>query len=148
MASLDDVMSALKSLHRDVRKIRQFIEDPTGDKAKNRAENNGFKKPIDVDDKLRAFLKLKKGDTISRSEVTRAINVYAEENKLKAGQVINLDATLKDLLNPPEGEVVTFLKLQKFLAPHYLKADAPVVAVPPPKTEDVVPPKKPRVAKK
>jgi upstream activation factor subunit UAF30 len=152
MASVEDIsklFSEIKALHRDIRKIRQHLEDPTGEKAKARSENNGFKKPIKVDDALRGFLNLKPGELVSRSDVTKAINSYAETHKLKEGQVINLDAALKSLLNPPEGEVVTFLKLQKYLAPHYIK-DTPVdkVVDPVPVAADVVPPKKPVVKKK
>lgn len=135
------IQSDIKSLHRDVRKIRQKLDDPSGDKAKARAENNGFKKPIKVDEVLKNFLGLKDGDTISRSEVTRAINKYAEEHNLKNGQVIHMDDALRSLLNPPAGEEVTFLKLQKYLAPHYIKDSKPEVA-------PVVEVKKPKVVKK
>lgn len=135
MATIESLANDLKSVHRDIRKIRQMLEDPSGEKAKARSENNGFKKPIKVDDELRSFLKLAPDQLISRSEVTRAVNVYAEEHKLKSGQVINLDDKLRSLLNPPANEVVTFLKLQKYLAPHYVKevkesVAAPVVAEP------------------
>jgi hypothetical protein len=43
------------------------------------------------------------------------------EKNLKAGQNISLDDTLKDLLQPPEGTQVTFLNIQKFINPHYIK---------------------------
>lgn len=138
--TLESLAADIKSLHRDVRKIRQHLEDPTGEKAKARSENNGFKKPIKVDAILAAFLGLGADDLISRSEVTRAVNKYAEENKLKNGQVIQLDAKLRALLNPPEGEEVTFLKLQKYLAPHYVKA---VPAAEPVATEPPATPRKP-----
>lgn len=120
---LQQIVSDIKSLHRDVRKIRQKLDDPSGEKAKARSENNGFKKPIQIDDALRSFLGLNAGDMISRSEVTRAINKYAEANNLKSGQVIRMDKTLGDLLNPPAGEEVTFLKLQTYLSPHYVKTE-------------------------
>lgn len=150
--TLEEVFTALKAVHRDIRKIRQHIEDPTGEKAKARSENNGFKKPIQVDDSLRAFLNLTPDQMISRSEVTRAINVYAEKNNLKNGQNIKMDDTLRKLLNPPAGEDVTFLTLQKYLAPHYVKSVKETPKVEEKKievkSEDVVAPKKPRVAKK
>jgi len=144
----------IKSLHKDVRKIRQAIEDPTGDKAAARSQNNGFKKPLDVDEKLRSFIGLAEGAQISRSDVTRAIDKYAVDNNLKQGQVIHMDEKLRDLLQPPADVQVTYLKLQHYLAPHYITpakvekkkpAAAPVSAV----TEVEVKPavaKKPRVA--
>jgi histone H3/H4 len=40
-----------------------------------------------------------------------------------------MDNNLTDLLTPPEGEQVTFLNIQKFISPHYLKvAEAAVEA--------------------
>lgn len=125
MATIESLAADIKSLHRDIRKIRQLLEDPTGEKAKARSENNGFKKPIEVDAVLAAFIGLNPGQLISRSEVTKVVNKYASDNGLKNGQVIKLDDKLRALLNPPEGEEVTFLKLQKYLAPHYVKSAAP-----------------------
>lgn len=140
---LNKLVSDIKSLHKDVRKIRQRLEDPTGEKAEARSQNNGFRKPLDVDDKLREFLGIAAGAKISRAEVTQAIDAYAVKNGLKAGQVINMDDKLRDLLQPPADVQVTYLKLQKYLAPHYIK-DAPAAA--PPAAADK--PKKPRVTAK
>ena len=53
--------------------------------------------------------------------MTKRLNLYVAERGLKNGQLINLDDVLKALLNPPEGEQVTFLNLQKFISPHYIK---------------------------
>ena len=133
---IQKLTSDVKALHRDVRKIRQVIDDPTGEKADARSKNNGFKKPMDIDDALRTFLGLEAGAQISRSEVTKAIDAYAVANNLKKGKVIDIDEKLKALLNPPEGAEVSYLKLQHYLAPHYIKA---VVA------PSEAKPKKPRV---
>ena len=119
--TLDALMKELKAVRKDLRKIRQHIEDPTGEKTKTRAVNNGFNKPLDVTPELRAFLSLPADEKISRSQVTRKVNEYVEANGLKAGQNISLDETLKKLLNPPEGIQVTFLNIQKYINPHYLK---------------------------
>ena len=124
--STNDLLTALqseiKALRKDLRKVKQLLEDPSGEKAKARATNNGFNKPLDVSDKLRAFLKLGAEDKVSRSQVTKLINEYVTEKGLKAGQQITLDATLKDLLAPPEGTQITFLNIQKYINPHYIKA--------------------------
>jgi upstream activation factor subunit UAF30 len=61
---------------------------------------------------------------VSRSEVTKKINEYITTKGLKHpenGRQIILDEKLKELLSPPEDTVVTFLNLQKFLSPHYIK---------------------------
>jgi upstream activation factor subunit UAF30 len=147
--TLESLLAELKSLRKDVRKIKAYIEDPTGEKSKNRVANNGFNKPLEVTDKLRTFLKLAPGELISRSQVTKKLNEYVTEKGLKAGQLISLDATLKDLLNPPEGVQITFLNIQKYINPHYVKTVAePKKEAAPKKTEEApAAPKKPTVKK-
>ena len=61
------IRSDIKALTKIVRKIRATQEDPTGEKAKTRAANNGFNRTLEVSPKLRAFLKLADEDTVSRS---------------------------------------------------------------------------------
>jgi len=122
MATIESLSADLKALHRDVRKIRQLLEDPTGEKAEKRSQNNGFKKPIQVSAQLAQFLGVAPDALVSRADVTQAINKYATDHQLKQGQKIVMDPTLKALLNPPEGFEMTFLKLQHFLKPHYLAA--------------------------
>jgi len=145
MATLDSLELAIKSLHREMRKIHQLLEDPTGEKAKVRTANNSFKRPLKVSDKLRAFLQLQPDEMISRSEVTKRINVYAAEHNLKNGQKITMDAALKDLLNPPEGTEITYLNIQRYMKDHYIK-DTPVV--PPVQSQVEEPPKSGRPAVK
>ncbi len=120
---VEKLTADIKALHRDVRKIRQTVEDPTGEKAEQRAKNNGFKKPMNIDDALREFLGLAADAQISRSDVTKAIDAYAVANNLKNGKVIQMDDKLRALLNPPDGVEVSYLKLQHFLAPHYIKSE-------------------------
>ena len=121
--TLELLAKELKALRKDIRKIRQHFEDPTGEKQAARSQNNGFNKPLNVTDKLRAFLGLAADEKISRSQVTARINTYVTEKGLKAGQNITLDATLQDLLQPPAGTQVTFLNIQKFINPHYIKEE-------------------------
>ena len=65
---LASIRSELKSLTKLVRKIKSKQEDPDGEKAKKRAENNGFNRKQKVTDKLRDFLGLGPDDLVSRSE--------------------------------------------------------------------------------
>jgi len=119
--TLELLAKELKGLRKDVRKIRQYIGDPSGEKAAERAKSNGFNKPQGVTPELQKFLGLADGEKISRSQVTKRLNLYVAERGLKNGQLINMDDALKSLLNPPEGDQVTFLNLQKFISPHYIK---------------------------
>tara|TARA_R110002072_G_scaffold13429_1_gene56432 strand:- start:12145 stop:12621 length:477 start_codon:yes stop_codon:yes gene_type:complete len=135
MASMDNsaVLSALealtkevKSLAKLVRKVRSHQEDPDGEKTKARSANNGFNRKQDVSPKLREFLDLPDGELISRSEVTKRINAYVKEQGLKHpdnGRVIIMDDKLTKLLEPPADTQVTFLNIQKFLSPHYIKVE-------------------------
>jgi upstream activation factor subunit UAF30 len=134
-AALDAIAKEQRAMRKDIRKIRQHFEDPTGEKHEARTKNNGFNKPLGVSDKLRAFLGLAADEKISRSQVTRKVNEYVEAKGLKAGQNISLDATLQDILQVPEGVQVTFLNIQKYINPHYLK-------------DPNAPEKKPRATKK
>jgi len=126
-AALEAIAKEQRALRKDVRKIRQYIEDPTGEKQEARTKNNGFNKPLGVSEKLRAFLGLAVDEKISRSQVTRKVNEYVEAKGLKAGQNISLDATLQDILQVPEGIQVTFLNIQKYINPHYIKEEKPPV---------------------
>jgi upstream activation factor subunit UAF30 len=139
---LSDIKSELKSLLKLVRKMRTKQEDPTGEKAKARATNNGFNRPIEVSEELKTFLNLAEGEVVSRSEVTRRINRYITENNLKHpdnGRVIILDEKLQALLKPGDGIQVTFLNVQKYISPHYTKASSTEEPIPATKTIEPVP---------
>lgn len=125
LVTLDALMKELKAVRKDVRKIRQHLEDPTGEKHKARAANNGFNKPLGVSDALRSFLGLAADEKISRSQVTTRINAYVTEKGLKNGQNITLDEPLKALLQPPADTQITFLNIQKYINPHYIKEAKP-----------------------
>ena len=125
VADMSEVKSSLKSLAKLMRKLRTSQDDPDGEKAKTRASNNGFNRPLEVSEKLRTFLVLGEDEMISRSEVTRRINTYVTTNGLKQpdnGRNINLDEKMKELLEPPADLQITFLNIQKYLSPHYIKA--------------------------
>lgn len=151
MASLESIQASLlalekvvKALQRETHKIRQKLDDPTGEKAKARSENNSFKKPQQISSELRTFLKLADGDMVSRSDVTKRVFAYAKENGLNNGKVINLDQTLKSLLNPVDGQDVTVTNLQKFINHHYISTKT---APPPPETPAPVKQSKPKIVK-
>jgi upstream activation factor subunit UAF30 len=117
----------VKALTKIVRKVKTHQEDPDGEKAKARSANNGFNRKQEITPKLRDFLGLPEGELISRSEVTKKVNAYITEKGLKHpdnGRQLILDDKLKELLQPPADVVVTYLNLQKYLSPHYIKAKA------------------------
>jgi chromatin remodeling complex protein RSC6 len=122
-----DLRSEIKSLTKIVRKIRSKLEDPDGEKQKARAINNGFNRKQNISDELRAFMGLGAGEQASRSEVTKFLTKYITDKGLKHpenGRQLVLDDTLRALLKPPADVQVTYLNLQKFLSPHYIKVEA------------------------
>jgi upstream activation factor subunit UAF30 len=142
--TLDFLAKELKALRKDIRKIRQHLADPTGEKAAERAKNNGLNKPQDVTPAMRAFLSLAADEKISRSQVTKRINQYVTEKGLKNGQQITLDAALTALLAPPPDIKVTFLNIQRYINPHYIKEAKPETAAKEPAKPKVA---RPKVAK-
>jgi len=121
---LTTLTKKVETLTKIVRKVRATQEDPTGEKAKARAANNGFNRPQKVTDELSEFLGLEKGATISRGEVTRQITQYVNDNNLKHpdnGRHIVLDDKLRALLNPPSDVQLSYMNLQKYLSGHYVK---------------------------
>lgn len=130
---LTALRNEVKSLTKLVRKVRSVQDDPDGEKAAARSKNNGFNRLSEIDSALREFLGLAEGEMIARSEVTKRINAYIKDNNLKHpdnGRVIVMDDKLKKLLNPSEDVQITFLNLQKYISPHYVKTVVPDAPVP------------------
>ena len=142
MASLESLEQAIKSLHKELRKVHQLLEDPTGEKAKKRSENNSFRKQLKISPKLQSFLGLSADATISRSEVTKAVNKYATEHNLKNGQEIIMDATLTDLLQPPPDTKITYLNIQRYMKHNYIIDEPVAKTVVEPETPAPAPPAK------
>ena len=114
-----------KRVHRDLkeaRKRRRRVKPEEGaEGAKPRAPSI-FERPVKVTDELCTFLGQPNGTLMSRSQVTKAVNVYVNEHKLKDKHSIKPDAPLKKLLQLPEGQELTYFNLQRFLNRHYVKA--------------------------
>ena len=54
--TLQTIFDEIKLLRKDLRKVKNLIEDPQGEKAKARSTSNGFNKPLDISEELRKFL--------------------------------------------------------------------------------------------
>jgi len=125
-AMLAQVKKLDKRVHReikDARKRKRRAAPAEGEEAKPRAPSI-FERPVQVTDELCAFLSKAKGTLMSRSEVTKAVNVYVKEKNLKDKHAITPDAPLKKLLAIADGEPLTYFNLQKYLNRHYVKAPA------------------------
>jgi len=112
-----------KRVHRDIKDARKRKRRavPEGTEAKPRVPSI-FERPTKITDELCTFLGKAAGTLMSRSEVTKAVNCYVKEKDLKNKHDIKPDAALKKLLAIPDGDVLTYFNLQRYLNRHYVKA--------------------------
>ena len=141
MAKLQQVTSMLTSLKTEFRSLEKKAtrELRTAQKVvakrKRKAGNrnpSGFVKPTLISNELATFLGKTQGSEMARTEVTREINAYIREHKLQDpqnGRKINADTKLSSLLKLEKSDELTYFNLQKYMSPHFAKANkAPVSA--------------------
>ena len=98
-------------------------------KAGNRAPS-GFVKPTRISDELAKFLEKPSGSEMARTEVTREINTYIRAHNLQDkenGRKINPDTKLATLLKLKKSDELTYFNLQRYMSPHFAKANKDVV---------------------
>ncbi len=106
------------------------------EKAKRRRKTgnrspSGFVKPTLISSELAQFLNKPTGTEMARTEVTREINGYIRQNSLQDkdnGRKINPDKALANLLKIKNGEELTYFNLQRYMSPHFAKANSSPVA--------------------
>ena len=130
-ALLTSMKSDYKVLERTVARELKQATKSKGKSRKTSANKNpsGFVKPTKISDELIKFLGKEANTEMSRVEVSKEINAYINEHKLKdekCGRQINPDAKLTKLLKINKDEVLTFFNLQRYLKIHFIKA--PIVA--------------------
>ena len=117
-----------KKWSRDI-KVAQKQSNKRKRKAGNRAPS-GFVKPTKISDELASFLGKDKGTEMARTDVTREINTYIRAHKLQDssnGRKINPDSKLASLLKLKKSDELTYFNLQKYMSPHFAKANKDVV---------------------
>ena len=93
-----------------------------------------------------------KGTPISRTDVTKRINIYIKENNLQSElegnkSIITPDEKLEKLLQTKSPEnaskgPLTFFNIQKFLSPHFTRPEKPEQPEQPEQLEQLEKPKK------
>lgn len=138
LQQLGALISALKTEYRGLEKKwtrelkasqKQSIKRKR--KSGNRAPS-GFVKPTLISDELAKFLEKPSGSEMARTEVTRDINKYIRTNNLQDkenGRKINPDKKLAALLKLKATDELTYFNLQRFMSPHFAKANKDVAAV-------------------
>ena len=138
MSKLQTIASQINSLKSEFRtlekkavreiKTAQKINAKRKRKTSNRAPS-GFVKPTLISTELANFLNKPIGTEMARTEVTREINDYIRAHNLQDkqnGRKINPDTLLASLLKIGDGEELTYFNLQRYMSPHFAKANAKV----------------------
>lgn len=111
----------VRELQRQATRDMKVLEKRAGRrKPRKQGEHkpSGITKPTLISDELAKFLGKPSGTTMARTQVTREINAYIKEHKLKDptdGKVINPDKRLKTLLRVGSGEKLTYFNLQRYM---------------------------------
>jgi chromatin remodeling complex protein RSC6 len=126
MALVKTAMTGLTNLQKKVAREKKVVDRKMKGKVKKEKDPNapptGFEKPVNVSPELGNFLGLKKGEQISRANVTSKVSAYCKEGGLQKktdGRYIFPDEKLAKLLNIQSNSEITFFDIQKFLKPHY-----------------------------
>ena len=134
---LQELTSALTSVKSDFKNIeKRFSKElKTAQKGMKKKKNanrqpSGFVKPTRITDELANFLEKPHGIEMARTQVTREINTYIRAHKLQDvsnGRKINPDAKLAALLKLNKTDELTYFNLQRYMSPHFFKADKTLV---------------------
>jgi upstream activation factor subunit UAF30 len=140
VAKLQQVGTLISSLKSEFRTLEKKwnrelkMAQKLGSKRKRKAGNrapSGFVKPTRISDELSTFLAKPVGSEMARTEVTREINAYIRKNYLQDksnGRKINPDAKLASLLKLKKTDELTYFNLQKYMSPHFAKANKETVS--------------------
>lgn len=136
MTKLQLVSSSLTSLRSEFRALEKKATRELRQAQKIIAKRNrkssqrkpsGFTKPTLISNELAAFLKVPQGTQMARTEVTKEINKYVVEHKLKDkenGRKIHADKALSKLLNLKKDDELTYFNLQSYMKGHFAKASS------------------------
>jgi len=129
---LGSLFASLKSEFRSLeKKWSREIKTAQKSQAKRKRKSgnrqpSGFVKPTKISDELAKFLEKPVGTEMARTDVTREINTYIRAHKLQDkenGRKINPDAKLAALLKLKKTDELTYFNLQRYMSPHFSKAE-------------------------
>lgn len=106
-------------------KVAQKSQAKRKRKSGNR-QPSGFVKPTKISDELAKFLNKPVGTEMARTDVTREINTYIRAHELQDkvnGRKIIPDAKLAALLKLKKTDELTYFNLQRYMSPHFSKAE-------------------------
>jgi upstream activation factor subunit UAF30 len=117
-----------KNLDKQVGREMKNAQKASLKKRKNSGNRkpSGFVKPTRISDELAEFLGKAIGTEMARTDVSKELNVYILANNLQDkenGRIIHPDTKLTKLLKLSKEDKLTYFNLQKFMKPHFVKAD-------------------------
>lgn len=132
----DGAAAALVSLKRVAKRASQEVKEARKNRKRSRTEPadgeprkpSNFEIPVPISDELSSFLGGGKTNSMSRAQVTKAINAYVNEKKLRVKHDITPDAALRKLLSVDDSVKLTIFNMQTYLGRHYLKPAAKATA--------------------
>jgi len=120
------VQNELRALERDVaREIKAYRRESAKSKTKAPRKPSGFAKASPISDDLCSFMHKDTGTQVARTEVTRFLIKYIQDNDLQNAsdrRQIVPDVPLKDLLGLENGQRLNYFELQKHMNRHFPKA--------------------------
>ena len=124
---IKSLVTRINKLEKTVLKDRKFlVKQGKINRQRKVNKNNGFSKPGQVSDELREFLKLSADELIARTDVTKKITVYCQENDLQNKddkRIILPNTALRKLLRLEKGDNLTYFNLQKYMKIHFPNKD-------------------------
>lgn len=121
-ALVKELQTAMKVLQKSYDRMSKVVQKQEKKKANARSTPSGFAKPTKISDELCAFLNVPKGTEMSRTEVTRALNLHVKTHNLydqSNKRIILPDAKMSKILNLAPGEQLSFFTLQKAIKHHF-----------------------------
>jgi chromatin remodeling complex protein RSC6 len=136
IAELTAIKSAVSTALGNAREFKKRNERELKTLRKNQAKKkassgnrkpSGFTKPTGITNELATFLGKPAGIEMARTDVTKEINAYIRTHNLQDkdnGRVIRPDKKLSTLLKLKKDDQLTYFNLQRFMSPHFVKAEA------------------------
>tara|TARA_B100000424_G_C22907696_1_gene482855 strand:- start:21 stop:464 length:444 start_codon:yes stop_codon:yes gene_type:complete len=117
------LVNQTKSLEKSVKKqVKSLEKEAKKNRMKGNRKASGFAVPKPVSPELCSFMQKPQGSEFARTEVTKYIIKYIQENNLqnpKDKREIIPDKALKIILKPKKNTPVTYFNIQRLMNPHF-----------------------------
>ena len=122
---ITSISTQLRSLEKTVKKeIKQHKKEVVKKQSKGSRKPSGFAAASPISSELCDFMGKDHGTSIARTEVTKFICSYIDQNSLTTSEnkrVIKPDDKLQTLLGTEEDTVITYFNIQRFMNRHFIK---------------------------